>query len=145
MRGNTVAGNVTDIYSGLAAQASQDVESKGQRSKLEGEVFFKKDKRKNKNSQAINLPAGALYCVRWSCLWQLIISSGESDSALQVLRPDKKHAVVLSFKNQLCATQSPMFISTFVYHMSLSTCLQLIYIGTKNYGILFFAVRQPNH
>lgn len=63
MRGNTVAGNVTDIYSGLAAQASQDVESKGQRSKLEGE-FFKKDKRKNKNSQDINLPAGALYCVR---------------------------------------------------------------------------------
>lgn len=63
MRGNTVAGNVTDIYSGLAAQASQDVESKGQRSKLEGE-FFKKDKRKNKNSQAINLSAGALYCVR---------------------------------------------------------------------------------
>lgn len=39
MRGNTVAGNVTDIYSGLAAQASQDVESKGQRSKLEGEFF----------------------------------------------------------------------------------------------------------
>lgn len=64
MRGNTVAGNVTDIYSGLAAQASQDVESKGQRSKLEGEFFLKKDKRKNKNSQAINLPAGALYCVR---------------------------------------------------------------------------------
>lgn len=48
MRGNTVAGNVTDIYSGLAAQASQDVESKGQRSKLEGEFFFKKTKGKTK-------------------------------------------------------------------------------------------------
>lgn len=48
MRGNTVAGNVTDIYSGLAAQASQDVESKGQRSKLEGEVFLKKTKGKTK-------------------------------------------------------------------------------------------------
>lgn len=64
-RGNAVAGNVTEIYNGKADQAGQDMESNGHRGKLEGE-FLKRLKGQTKNSQSINLPAGALYHIQRS-------------------------------------------------------------------------------